>query len=92
LIQLSEKILELSKKPTEYLYNKLDHQAKILISLNKTLNQDNIDDVQWPQNPLVDTIEFKDNKIKILQLMIWYSEIVQQLNIIFDPLSSEQKI
>ena len=92
LIQLSEKILELSNNPTEYIYNKLDNQVKILMSLNNTSNKDYLDDVQWPQNPLVDTLDIKNNKIKILKLMIWYSEIVQKLNIIFDPSSSEQKI
>ena len=44
------------------------------------------------KNPLNDTIEYKDVMIKILNLIIWYSEIVEKLNFIFDPLSSEQKI
>jgi hypothetical protein len=44
------------------------------------------------KNPLNDTIEYKDEMIKILNLIIWYSEIVEKLNFIFDPLSSEQKI
>lgn len=44
------------------------------------------------KNPLNDTIEYKDVMIKILNLIIWYSEIVEKLNFIFDPFSSEQKI
>ena len=64
----------------------------ILFSLNKSLLRENIDDVQWPQNPLNDTIEYKDEMIKILNLIIWYSEIVEKLNFIFDSFSSEQKI
>ena len=64
----------------------------ILFSLNKSLLRENIDDVQWPQNPLNDTIEYKDVMIKILNLIIWYSEIVEKLNFIFDSFSSEQKI
>ena len=44
------------------------------------------------KNPLNDTIEYKDEMIKILNLIIWYSEIVEKLNFIFDPFSSEQKI
>ena len=64
----------------------------ILFSLNKSLLRENIDDVQWPQNPFNDTIEYKDEIIQILNLIIWYSEIVEKLNFIFDPFSSEQKI
>ena len=44
------------------------------------------------KNPLNDTIEYKDEMIKILNLIIWYSEIVEKLIFIFDPFSSEQKI
>jgi hypothetical protein len=44
------------------------------------------------KNPLNDTIEYKDVMIKILNLIIWYSEIVEKLIFIFDPFSSEQKI
>ena len=44
------------------------------------------------KNPLNDTLEYKDVMIKILNLIIWYSEIVEKLNFIFDPFSSEQKI
>ena len=44
------------------------------------------------KNPLNDTIEYKDEMIKILNLIIWYSEIVEKLNFIFAPFSSEQKI
>jgi len=92
LKEISEKILELSQNPTESLYNNFENQVNILFSLNKSLLRENIDDVQWPQNPLNDTIEYKDEIIQILNLIIWYSEIVEKLNIIFDPLSSEQKI
>ena len=31
------------------------------------------------KNPLNDTIEYKDVMIKILNLIIWYSEIVEKL-------------
>jgi len=92
LKEISEKILELSQNPTESLYNNFENQVNILFSLNKSILRENIDDVQWPQNPLNDTIEYKDKIIEIFNLIIWYSEIVEKLNIIFDPLSSEQKI
>jgi hypothetical protein len=92
LKEMSQKIIELSQNPTESLYKNFELQVKILFSLNKGLNKENIDEVQWPQNPLMDTFEFNDDKIKLLNLIIWYSDIVEKLNSIFDPYSSEQKI
>ena len=64
LKEISEKIIDSSQNPTESLYKKFENQVNILFSLNKNLMKENIDDVQWPQNPLIDSIEFKDYIIK----------------------------
>ncbi len=90
--EISDKILELSQNSTESLYNYFENQVNILFPLNKSILRENIDDIKWPQNPLNDTIEYKDKIIQILNLIIWYNEIVGKLNFIFDSLSSEQKI
>ena len=92
LKEISDKIVELSQNPTESLYKKLENQVNIIFSLNKSLLSTNIDDVQWPQNPLVDAIELKDDIIKMLNIIIWYSDIADKFNSIFDPYSSEHKI
>ena len=39
---------------------------------------------------IIEILEIKNNKIKILKLMIWYNEIDQQLDNIFEPSSSKQ--
>ena len=92
LKEISEKILELSQNPTESLYNNFENQVNILFSLNKSLLRENIDDVQWPQNPLIDSIEFKDDIIKKKNIIIWYSEIVEKLNLFLILLVLNKKL
>ena len=87
---LKDEILEFSSsnEPNEEKYNKIYNKVQIFIELIEKQNERKIDSLNLPNKEQKELLDIKD--YKKYELLFWYCDMEEKLNILIDPKSSEK--